>query len=103
MWRPTPRPSACWALPPGKAGGRRLGVVMVRVLGAWIEVATFRKESDYSDHRRPDRVEYTDAQHDALAARLYDERALLRPRGRRVIDYVGGQEDIGRCVIRAHR
>ena len=48
--------------------GASFGVITV--LGprsaAPIEVATFRRDGGYSDGRRPDAVEYTDAKEDAL-------------------------------------
>ena len=46
--------------------GEAFGVVLVRMYGYVIEVATFRSESGYSDHRHPDHVDFTDARTDAM-------------------------------------
>jgi len=47
------------------AVGASFGVVLVREQGVTVEVATFRSDGPYSDKRRPDRVEFADAEHDA--------------------------------------
>ncbi len=47
------------------AVGASFGVVLVKEQGVMVEVATFRSDGPYSDKRRPDRVEFTDAEHDA--------------------------------------
>lgn len=46
--------------------GEAFGVVLARVGDASVEVATFRREAGYDDHRRPTRVEFTDAREDAI-------------------------------------
>src|SRR2546426_12703712 len=46
--------------------GESFGVMLVRVLGHMIHVATFRTDSVYSDSRHPDSVTFSDAQHDAM-------------------------------------
>ena len=45
--------------------GEAFGVVLARVGDFDVEVATFRLEADYHDHRRPDHVEFTNAREDA--------------------------------------
>jgi poly(A) polymerase len=73
---------------------------------ATVEVATFRSEGPYSDRRRPDSVTFSDAKSDALR-RDFTINALfidpLKPDTdqSRVIDYVGGQEDLRRRTVRA--
>ena len=66
-----------------------------------IEVATFRRDGGYSDGRRPDSVEFTDAQEDAIRRDFTINGMFFDPTTQQVIDYVGGQEDIKRRVIRA--
>ncbi len=89
--------------------GKAFGVVPVKQRGVTVEVATFRKESGYSDRRRPDSVEFTDAEGDAsrrdftinaLFIDPLDHAGPLGERGR-VIDYVGGVADLKRGVVRA--
>ncbi|TWT37692.1 tRNA nucleotidyltransferase/poly(A) polymerase [Posidoniimonas corsicana] len=66
-----------------------------------IEVATFRTDAGYSDGRRPDRVEYTDAQHDASRRDFTINGLFFDPIADEVIDYVGGQDDLAAGVVRA--
>jgi poly(A) polymerase len=102
------RPEAVRALFRGsRYVGEAVGVVLVRWGGRGVEVATFRTEWGYEDGRRPTRVEFTDAEHDArrrdfTVNGLFEDPLLpdTDPR-RRVIDYVGGREDLERRVLRA--
>ena len=66
-----------------------------------IEVATFRRDGGYSDGRRPDSVEFTDAREDAVRRDFTINGMFFDPATEEVIDFVGGQEDIKRQVIRA--
>ncbi|MBI1370143.1 MAG: CCA tRNA nucleotidyltransferase [Planctomycetes bacterium] len=81
--------------------GQAFGVVMVKVNHCWIEVATFRSESGYSDGRRPDAVEFTDEKTDAQRRDFTINGLFFDPVADRVIDYVDGQHDIERRLIRA--
>jgi len=47
--------------PNSELAGRAFGVVLVKINGQAFEVASFRKDGRYSDGRRPDWVEYSDA------------------------------------------
>ena len=55
----------------------------------------------YSDGRRPDSVEYTDAREDAIRRDFTINGMFFDPVTEEVIDFVGGQKDIARGVIRA--
>ena len=93
--------------------GAAFGVVLVRQNRHTIEVTTFRREGAYSDSRRPDEVHFADAESDAqrrdftINALFLDPfaepGAMERARGvaGRVIDYVGGIDDLDHRVIRA--
>ncbi len=86
--------------------GAAFGVVLVHHgPGRVTEVATFRKEFGYSDKRRPDRIEFSDARHDARRRDFTINALFLDPfepdESKRVIDYVGGVEDLKRGVVRA--
>jgi len=81
--------------------GAAFGVMLVRHLGVTVEVATFREESGYSDHRRPDSVRFSDAQHDAQR-RDFTINGLFRdPLTGEVHDFVQGQRDLNGEMIRA--
>ena len=66
-----------------------------------IEVATFRRDADYSDGRHPDSVEFTDAREDALRRDFTINGIFYDPVAEKVIDYVEGRADIDCRIIRA--
>lgn len=65
------------------------------------EVATFRTDGGYSDGRRPDSVEFASAEEDARRRDFTINGLFFDPIEERVIDYVGGQQDLDAGVIRA--
>ncbi len=80
--------------------GREFGVVVVRLKGANFEIATFRKESTYSDNRRPESVVFADAKADVLRRDFTVNGLLYDPIKNKIIDYVGGLEDLKKRTIR---
>ena len=64
------------------------------------EVATFRSDGDYSDGRRPDSVQYGSAEEDALRRDFTINGMFYDPVAAKVIDYVGGQDDLQSGVLR---
>jgi len=81
--------------------GEAFGVVLVRLMNCEIEVATFRTESGYSDGRRPDHVEFADAERDARRRDFTINGLFYDPRTDQVHDFVGGREDLRAKRIRA--
>lgn len=65
------------------------------------EVATFRQDLDYQDGRRPNRVEFTTAEEDAKRRDFTINGMFYDPIHQTVLDYVGGQEDLKKQIIRA--
>jgi len=83
--------------------GKSFGVITVlgpKSAGP-IEVATFRRDGGYSDGRRPDSVEFTDAREDALRRDFTVNGMFFDPIEEQVIDYVGGKDDLIAKQIRA--
>jgi tRNA nucleotidyltransferase/poly(A) polymerase len=66
-----------------------------------IEVATFRRDSTSSDGRRPDHVTFSSAREDAARRDFTINGLFYDPAQGRVIDFVGGQEDLARRIVRA--
>jgi tRNA nucleotidyltransferase/poly(A) polymerase len=66
-----------------------------------IDVATFRRDAAYSDGRHPDSVSFTTAEQDAQRRDFTINGLFFDPVDNRVIDYVGGQEDLRAGIIRA--
>lgn len=81
--------------------GAHFGVVLVRMDGAQVEVATFRSDHSYQDGRRPEKVEYeTDPRQDALRRDFTINAMFLDPVSGEVFDFAGGQADLQGCVLR---
>lgn len=64
------------------------------------EVTTFRKESDYTNTRHPDSVEWTDNVEDDLARRDFTINAMAFD-GKKLVDPYNGQEDLKSHIIKA--
>jgi poly(A) polymerase len=82
--------------------GAAFGVVLVHGEGATVEVATFRKDFDYQDGRRPERVTFTSSVEEDVRRRDFTINGLLYdPIEDNVLDLVEGQRDIERKLVRA--
>ncbi len=66
-----------------------------------IEVATFRSDGQYIDGRRPTSVCFTNAEEDAKRRDFTINGMFYDPIDEKVIDYVGGEQDIAQKCIRA--
>jgi poly(A) polymerase len=84
-----------------QAVGAAFGVILVRNGQSVVEVATFRADGAYEDGRRPSSVRFTSAEEDARRRDFTINGLFLDPLEDRVIDYVGGREDLAARVIRA--
>jgi poly(A) polymerase len=80
--------------------GAKFGVVVVLIKNVQVEVATFRTESGYLDGRHPSQVAFADAKEDASRRDFTINGMFYDPVEEKVIDYVGGQKDLDRRLIR---
>jgi poly(A) polymerase len=80
--------------------GKAFGVIIVVLDGYEIEVATFRKDSQESDGRRPDSVQFSSMDEDAWRRDLTINGMFYDPIEDRIYDFVGGQRDIKDRVVR---
>jgi len=80
--------------------GAKFGVAMVLRNGRKVEVATFRSDESYTDGRRPDRVRFSSPRADAERRDFTINGMFYDPQAGRLIDYVGGREDLKRRVVR---
>jgi poly(A) polymerase len=76
-------------------------VILVRHRSSVVEVATFRTDGKYLDGRRPEAVTFTTAEEDAKRRDFTINGMFLDPIENKVIDYVGGQDDLKNLVLRA--
>lgn len=80
--------------------GVQFGVVLVIMDSEQFEVATFRTDTGYEDGRRPTGVHFTSSKEDVLRRDFTVNGLLCDPVTDRIIDHVGGIEDIRRKIIR---
>lgn len=85
--------------------GAAFGVITVlgRRTACPVEVATFRRDSSYSDGRHPDSVTFSSAEEDALRRDFTINGMFFDPLSEQVVDYVGGQQDLAAGIVRAIR
>ncbi len=77
------------------------GTVTVHFSGQEIEVTTFRTESDYSDGRHPDKVEYAGHIEEDLSRRDFTMNAIAASlEDGHIVDPYGGVEDLKKGIIR---
>lgn len=81
--------------------GIQFGVVIVIIEGHPFEVATFRKDLDYKDGRKPEQIEQTSPEIDALRRDFTINGLFYDPLEDKIHDFVGGKEDIERGIVRA--
>lgn len=81
--------------------GIAFGIVIVVHDGHHFEVATFRQDSGYLDGRRPTQVVKSSPQEDAKRRDFTINGMFWDPLREILYDFVGGQEDLNRRIIRA--
>ncbi|MDQ2913936.1 MAG: polynucleotide adenylyltransferase, partial [Chloroflexota bacterium] len=82
------------------------GTVTVRSGEEEVEVTTYRTETEYTDHRRPDHVTFTRSLHDDLSRRDFTMNAMAwRPpadgKPGELVDPFGGERDLDARIVRA--
>ena len=80
--------------------GLKHGTVTVLLDGMPLEITTFRTESGYSDHRRPDRVDFTRSLREDLARRDFTVNAMAWSPVEGLIDPFGGENDLAAGLLR---
>jgi len=81
--------------------GAQFGVILVLLDGDSFEVATFRWDGPYVDGRRPSEVRFAGMREDILRRDFTINGMMYDPVEDRLIDLVGGREDLSRRLIRA--
>lgn len=95
-------PDQVVALFPGaRTVGAHFGVVIVRHDHEHVEVATFRTDGSYKDGRRPQTVSFSTAEEDAKRRDFTINGIFRDPIDNRIIDYVGGLDDLRARRLRA--
>ncbi|MBM4104910.1 MAG: CCA tRNA nucleotidyltransferase [Phycisphaerae bacterium] len=81
--------------------GEAFGVMLLRRGSASFEIATFRADLEYRDGRHPEGVRFADARADAMRRDFTINGLFEDPRDGRVLDFVGGEQDLRDRVLRA--
>lgn len=87
--------------PNAREVGAHFGVVVVPLGDHLYEIARFRRDVGYTDGRHPDHVEFTDEVEDAQRRDFTINGMFYDPLADRVLDYVDGQRDLERQIIRS--
>ena len=83
------------------AVGAAFGVVVVVDNGFNFEVATFRSDGAYLDHRHPVDVRFSSPEEDAKRRDFTINGMFFDPEKNEVIDFVGGRDDLKAKLVRA--
>src|SRR5436190_11620958 len=83
------------------AVGAHFGVVVVVENEFNFEVATFRSDGAYLDHRHPVDVRFSSPEEDAKRRDFTINGMFFDPEKNEVIDFVGGRADLDKKIIRA--
>jgi poly(A) polymerase len=80
--------------------GKKFGVIIVVEGGQQFQVATFRAEADYQDGRRPEKIEFANAEADASRRDFTVNGLFYDPLAEKIHDWVGGENDLRARIIR---
>jgi poly(A) polymerase len=81
--------------------GIKFGILLVIVHDHPFEVATFRQDLGYKDGRHPQQVLFSSAEEDAKRRDFTINGLFFDPLHNKVLDFVGGQQDLKAGVLRA--
>ena len=87
--------------PRARGVGEFFGVMLVYKNGWPVQVATFRKEGPYTDHRRPDSVSSATVEEDSARRDFTINGMYWDPVAERLIDFHEGKQDLEKGVVRA--
>lgn len=80
--------------------GKQFGVIVVVEGGQEFQIATFRAEADYQDGRRPESVQFANAEADATRRDFTVNGLFYDPLTEKIHDWVGGENDLRAKIIR---
>ena len=81
--------------------GAHFGVVIAKLHGHHVEIATFRTDGSYRDGRRPETVSFSTPAEDSQRRDFTINGLFEDPETGELVDFVGGQEDLRAGVLRA--
>lgn len=81
--------------------GIRFGTVAVISDGNQVEITTYRTDGVYSNHRKPESVEFSDSLAEDLKRRDFTINSMAYSEKTGIIDLFGGEKDLENGVIKA--
>jgi poly(A) polymerase len=93
----------CELFPRAVTVGKAFGVIKVPTgaVPALLEIATFREDLEYHDHRHPEGVVFSGPMQDACRRDFTINALFYDPKTSRILDATGGLEDLKAGLIRA--
>jgi poly(A) polymerase len=93
----------CELFPNGVTVGKAFGVIKVPtgIQPPLLEIATFREDLDYTDHRHPKGVLFSGPVQDAQRRDFTINALFYDPKTQRILDSTGGLEDLKLGILRA--
>lgn len=85
--------------PDSESVGKHFGVIIVKIGGVAIEVATYRRDGEYKDGRHPETVQFSSQIEDAKRRDFTVNAIFFDPIKEKLIDHVGGISDIRAGVL----
>jgi len=80
--------------------GKKFGVIIVVENEIQFQVATFRAEANYQDGRRPEKIEFANAEADASRRDFTVNGLFYDPLTQKIHDWVSGENDLRAKIIR---
>jgi poly(A) polymerase len=93
----------CELFPNAITVGKQFGVVKVPTgtQPPLLEIATFREDLEYKDHRHPEKVRFSGPVEDAVRRDFTVNALFYDPKTSRILDCTGGMDDLNAGVLRA--
>ncbi len=93
----------CRLFPDAVTIGKAFGVIKIPIPGVvyLLEIATFRQDLEYRDHRHPRGVVFSGLIEDAVRRDFTINALFYDPKTSRILDAVGGMSDLKSKIIRA--
>ena len=80
---------------------KRFGTITVIINHLPLEITTYRTKEDYSDHRKPNSLKFTNKLEEDITRRDFTINSLLCDANLQIIDLLNGQEDLKNHLIRS--
>lgn len=93
----------CALFPNALTVGKQFGVIKVPIAGSSVqlEIATFREDMEYKDHRHPTQVKFSGPEEDAKRRDFTINALYYDPKTARILDPTGGMRDLESGTVRA--